>query len=133
MKISHQLNYTYTAQPCPVPIDFLGPQQRQVHSQGANLPSAKDLLVLFCFCHLPAHLMRSHDRLNRFLTSFQLSLITLQICKSCQACTDREGDWSSALLSSGLLGTPTASIPKVAPGGKGKLSHMVTRALHMYA
>lgn len=98
-KVRHQPNYTYTTQSCHVFIVFLGPQQRQVHSQGSG-PSAKDLLVLFCFCHLPAHLMCSHDRLNRFLTSFQLSLITLQICKSCQACNDRQGDWSSALLSS---------------------------------
>lgn len=87
----------------------------------------------FCLCHLPAHLVHSHDRLSRFLTSFQLSLITLQICKSCQACADREGDWSSALLSSGLLGIPTASIPKVDAEGKGMLSHVVTQALHVYA
>lgn len=69
-KVSHQLNYIYTLQPCPVLIAFLGPQQRQMHSQGSGPLSAKDLLVVFCLCHLPVDLMHSHDKLNRFLTSF---------------------------------------------------------------
>lgn len=58
--------------------------------QGLDPPSLKGPQVHFCLCHLPSRLTGSHDGLIRFLNSFQLSLITLQICKSFQAGADRE-------------------------------------------
>lgn len=59
--------------------------------------------VHFCLCHLPSHLKGSQDGFIRFLISFQLSLITLQISKSSPAGADRERNSPSATQGWGSL------------------------------
>lgn len=59
--------------------------------------------IHFYLCHLPSHLKGSYDGFIRFLNSFHLSLITLQISKSSQARADRERNEPSSMWSWGSL------------------------------
>jgi hypothetical protein len=107
-RVMHWHSNTQTTQSCRMVHSPPKPQAEagdveQEGCQGSDPPSLKGPQVHFCLCHLPAHLMSSHDGLIRFLNSFQLSLITLQICKSSQAGADREGEMPSVTLSLGLL------------------------------
>lgn len=81
-------------QPCSVAQSPARPRPEAGDWGSRRLPGSrpsptKGSRVPFCLCHLPSHLQGSQDGFIRFLNSFQLSLITLQVRKSSQAGADR--------------------------------------------